>query len=174
MFSIVTLTHCQIAKLLRQTFIASEFGTLFASSKTSAYLIIPFIGTENLLYVAATLSSISLLLLNSLFKNIVHNNPQVQGKKTHATHSIKNIQAALTGDLLIRKIAIVSFFSFAIYLIANFIFYGYVKAAFTTDKSLVSFFAIAIFIINVTSRVIPKNIAKKLTNDLSVVKAALT
>lgn len=139
----------------------------------SAYLIIPFIGTENLLYVAATLSSISLLLLNSLFKNIVHNNPQVQGKKTHATHSIKNIQAALTGDLLIRKIAIVSFFSFAIYLIANFIFYGYVKAAFTTDKSLVSFFAIFFGITRLVTLIIKIAIANKMVDAIGLRNALM-
>ncbi len=138
----------------------------------SAYLISPFIGTENLLFVAAALSFTALLFLNSLFKNIYQNNPQVHSKKAHATHSVKNIQAALSGDRLIRKIAIISFFSFSIFLIANFIFYGYVKSAFKTDQSLVSFFAVFFGITRLVTLILKIFIANKLV-DLIGLRNAL-
>lgn len=139
----------------------------------SAYLIIPFIGTENLLIVAATLSSISLFLLNPLFKHSNLKSIQQGGHKLHSTHSIKNMQSAIAGNILIRKIAIVSFFSFAIYLIVNFVFYGYVKAEFKTDKSLVSFFAIFFGVTRLFTLIIKIAFANKMVDKIGLRNALM-
>lgn len=139
----------------------------------SAYLIIPFIGTENLLIVAAILSSISLFLLNPLFKHSNLKTIQQGGHKLHSTHSIKNMQSAIAGNRLIRKIAIVSFFSFAIYLIVNFVFYGYVKAEFKTDKSLVSFFAIFFGITRLFTLIIKVAFANKMVDKIGLRNALM-
>lgn len=139
----------------------------------SAYLIIPFIGTENLLIVAAALSATSLLLLNKLFNFSTLKHLQLHDHKIHTTHSIKNIQSALAGNRLIRKIAIVSFFSFAIYLIVNFIFYGYVKSAFKTDKSLVSFFAIFFGVTRLATLIIKIAFANKMVDKMGLRNALM-
>lgn len=139
----------------------------------SAYLIIPFIGTENLLLVAAFLSSISFFLLNPLFKHSNLTNLQIGGNKLHATDSIKNIQTALAGNVLIRKIAFVSLFSFTIYLVVNFIFYGYVKAEFKTDKSLVSFFAIFFGITRLFTLIIKIAFANKMVDKMGLRNALM-
>lgn len=139
----------------------------------SAYLIIPFIGTENLLIVAAALSSISFFLLPPLFKHSNLKQIQIGGNKLHATHSIKNMQSAIAGNILIRKIAIVSFFSFAIYLIVNFVFYGYVKAEFKSDKSLVSFFAIFFGVTRLFTLIIKVAFANKMVDKIGLRNALM-
>ena len=139
----------------------------------SAYLIIPFIGTENLLIVAAILSSISLFLLTPLFKHSNIRQIQLSEQKMHSTHSVKNIQTALAGNILIRKIAIVSFFSFAIYLVVNFIFYGYVKAEFKSDKSLVSFFAIFFGVTRLFTLIIKIAFANKMVDKIGLRNALM-
>lgn len=139
----------------------------------SAYLFIPFIGIENLLIVAAALSSVSLFLLNPLFKHSNLKSLQLGGHKLHSTHSIKNMQSAIAGNLLIRKIAVVSFFSFAIYLIVNFIFYGYVKAEFKSDKSLVSFFAIFFGVTRLITLIIKIAFANKMVDKIGLRNALM-
>ncbi|MBS4042771.1 MAG: MFS transporter [Chitinophagaceae bacterium] len=139
----------------------------------SAYLIIPFIGTENLLLVAASLTLISTLLVGSLFKHIHTNKPALKKSKHFFTSSIKSIHTVITGNILIRKIAIVSFFSFAIFLIVNFIFYGYVKAEFKSDKDLVSFFAIFLAITRLITFGLKIAVANKMTDKIGLRNALM-
>lgn len=108
----------------------------------AAILLVPFIGTENLLWVAAGLLLVSFFIFGPLMDLA---NIDVAGKKPpahHATYSIRNIKMALTGNQLIRKVALISFFSFCCFILVNFVFYGYIKNEFKNDKELASFFAV--------------------------------
>ena len=118
----------------------------------SAFIFVPFIGTENLLWLAAGLLIISFFLLPSLLKlaNINKHSPSTH----HTAQSTHSIRSAITGNKLIRKIAIVSFFSLASFLIVNFVFYGYVKNQFKNDNELAGFFAIFFAVIRAITLVI--------------------
>lgn len=139
----------------------------------SAYLIIPFIGTENLLLVAASLTLVSLLLIDKLFKLIKVESSASVRQKQQLTQSIKNIHAVISGNKLIRKIAIVSFFSFLIFLIVNFVFYGYVKSEFKSDKDLVSFFAIFFGITRLITFALKIGIANKMVDKMGLRNALM-
>ena len=87
--------------------------------------------------------------------------------------SIKNIHAVISGNKLIRKIAIVSFFSFLIFLIVNFVFYGYVKSEFKSDKDLVSFFAIFFGITRLITFALKIGIANKMVDKMGLRNALM-
>ena len=139
----------------------------------SAYLIVPFIGTENLLLVAAILSSISLLFLTNLFKITNIEKASTKQRTHHATHSLKTIHNAITENKLIAKIATVSCFSLAIFLLVNFIFYGYVKKEFTSDKDLVSFFAVFFGVTRMLTLIIKIGISNKMVDRMGLRNALL-
>lgn len=108
----------------------------------AAILLVPLIGTKNLLWVAAGSLFISFLMFGPVMELA---NITAAEKKTpphHATYSLRNIKMALTGSQLVRKVALVSFFSFCCFIVVNFIFYGYIKNEFKNDKELASFFAV--------------------------------
>ncbi len=139
----------------------------------SAYLIIPFIGTENLLIVAAFLTLLSAVLIGRMFKHIHANQPSTKPNKHYFNPSIKSIHTVITGNKLIRKIAIVSFFSFAIFLIVNFIFYGYVKDEFKSDKDLVAFFAMFFATTRLITFVLKIAVANKMTDKIGLRNALM-
>jgi ATP/ADP translocase len=106
-----------------------------------AIFLVPLIGTENLLWVAAGALLVSLFILGPLME-LTELDASKEKANHHSSYSIRNIKMALTGNQLIRKIALVSFFSFCCFIVVNFIFYGYIKNEFKNDKDLASFFAI--------------------------------
>lgn len=130
----------------------------------AAALLVPFIGTENLLWVALISLGISLVMYGPLIRlpemqKLDHHSHQ------HTTSSIQSLQNALTGDRLIRNLALVSFFSISSFIVVNYIFYGYVKIEFKTDKALAGFFGVFLIAIRgvtllvkliVTNRVVDK------------------
>lgn len=103
-------------------------------------------GTENLLWIAAFFMLISILLFIPLTRWKEMQNLVPTHHHHFATQSMQNVQAAITGNKLIRNAALVSFFSFCFYLITNFVLYGYIKKAFHTDESLAEFFSIFLVI----------------------------
>ena len=104
----------------------------------SAILLVPIIGTENLLWVSAGMLGISFFQFPSLLR--VANLEAHPPKDSHS--SVHDIAIALTGNKLIRQIALVSYFSFACFIVVNFVFYGYIKNEFQNDKELAGFFAV--------------------------------
>jgi AAA family ATP:ADP antiporter len=107
-----------------------------------ALLLVPYIGTENLLWIAAGCVIISSLLFFPISKLVGMKEWSPVQHKEYATENIQGMRASLTGNRLIRTVAFVSFFYFCFFIIVTFIFYGYIKKEFQTDKALAGFFAV--------------------------------
>lgn len=139
----------------------------------SAYLISPYIGTENLLFVGAGLLVVSFFIHKPLMQLANLEAHSKRSKINHASEDLQNLKTAIFGNILIRKIAIISFFSFSCLIIINFVFYGYVKQAFKTDSSLVAFFSIFFFIIRAGTLFLKIAGTNKLVDKLGLQKSLL-
>ncbi len=116
-----------------------------------AALLVPVFGTENLLWISFACLLISFVIFYFIsrtkeFKKISHSNHDIHQpiKQPHhfATEKIKTLIAAISNNKLIRTLSFLSFFSFCFYLIASYVFYGFVKQQFHSDKNMAGFFAI--------------------------------
>lgn len=139
----------------------------------SAYLISPYIGTENLLFVGAGLLSVSFFIHKPLMQLANLESHSKRNKLHHASEDLQNLKTAIFGNKLIRKIAIISFFSFSCLIVINFVFYGYVKEAFKSDKSLVAFFSIFFFVIRAGTLFLKVAGTNKLVDKLGLKKSLL-
>jgi ATP:ADP antiporter, AAA family len=136
-----------------------------------AFVMIPFIGTANLLWVAALLMSIAFIIYQPLMS--IANVDRLEKPSPHhrATFSIKSISLALKVNPLIRKIALVSFFSFCCMITVVFVFYGYVKQEFENDKDLATFFAIFFAIVRGLTLLIKLAGTNRLVNKIGLKKS---
>lgn len=139
----------------------------------SAYLISPYIGTENLLFVGAALLFVSFFIHKPLMRISNLESHSKRNKLHHASEDFSNIKTAIFGNKLIRKIALVSFFSYSCLIVINFVFYGYVKQAFKTDNSLVAFFSIFFFVIRAGTLILKIAGTNKLVDKLGLQKSLL-
>jgi len=134
----------------------------------AALVLTPIIGTENLLWVGVGFIIISIATFPYLMrlkevKELTHHE-----HKHHATESIKSIKSAIIDNTLIRNLALTSFFSFCCFIIVNYIFYGYVKHAFTTNTELASFFAVFLVVIRLVTLVVKLFITNKLVDKIGL------
>jgi ATP:ADP antiporter, AAA family len=146
---------------------AKMLGYLFA------FLLVPSIGTANLLWVAALMMSLAFLIYQPLMSiaNVDKlNNPS---SHHHATFSFKSFRSGFKVEPLIRKIAIVSFFSFCCMVTVIFVFYGYVKQEFENDKELATFFAIFFAIVRGLTLLIKMAGTNRLVNKIGLKKSLL-
>ncbi len=137
-------------------------------------LLVPKIGSENLLWIALGCMLISLILYRPLtqlpeIKNLNHH-AHTPG---HATHSVKAIQAAITGNKLIRILAIVSFFSLCCLLVVNVILYGYIKHEFKSDKQMQGFFAIFLGTVRFITLFIKVGVTNRLVDRIGLKRSLL-
>lgn|GEM_PF-549146 len=139
----------------------------------SVALLNPLIGTENLLWVAAVFIICSFVIFPYLMrmaevKELEHNHHDHK-----ITESVQSIKAALSGNTLIRNVAFTSFFSFCFFIIVNYIFYGYVKHAFTSNRDLADFFAIFLVVIRAVTLFIKLFITNKLVDSIGLRRSML-
>ena len=138
-----------------------------------AVALIPVIGTENLLWVALACLLLSLFIFKPLRKHEAINEFEDTHHVKHGgSKYIYDISIAISGNKLIRHAAMVSFFSFCCLIVVNFVFYGYVKHAFSTDKSLAGFFAIFLAVVRAITMIIKITITNKMADRIGL-KASL-
>jgi ATP:ADP antiporter, AAA family len=135
-------------------------------------LLVPVIGTENLLWVALGSMVISLLLYKPLvnvkeIKGIEH------AEHEHTAHPVKNLQATVINNKLIRILALISFFSLCCLIVVNVILYGYIKHEFKGDKEMQSFFAIFLATVRLITLVIKAGVTNRLADKLGLQKSLL-
>lgn len=140
-------------------------------------LLVPVIGAENLLWVAAIFIIGSFAIFPSLMKTAeiqeLRHNHRDHHNHHHTTESVKNIKATLTGNTLIRNLAFTSFFSFCCFIVVNFIFYGYVKHAFATNADLAGFFAVFLVVIRTITLLLKLFITNRLVDTVGLRGAML-
>jgi AAA family ATP:ADP antiporter len=141
----------------------------------AALILTPIIGTENLLWVGVAFIIVSIATFPYLMrlKEVKELTQQEHHQSHHATESIKSLKVALTGNTLIRNLALTSFFSFCCFIIVNYIFYGYVKHSFTSNTELASFFAVFLVVIRLITLVVKLFVTNKLVDKIGLKGAML-
>jgi HEAT repeat protein len=136
----------------------------------AAIVLTPIIGTENLLWVGVAFILISIAMFPNLMrlkevKELTHHSDEHHHR---TTESIAALKAAIVDNTLIRNLALTSFFSFCCFIIVNYIFYGYVKHAFTTNTQLASFFAVFLVVIRLITLVVKLFVTNKLVDRIGL------
>src|SRR5882724_9824957 len=131
------------------------------------------IGTENLLWISAFFMLSSILLFIPLAKSDELRDIAPSDHHHYASQNLQHIQAAVTGNKLIRNEALVSFFSFCFYLIANYILYGYIKPQFDSDVALGRFFAVFLIASRALTLIIKPLFVNRLLDNLGIRKSLL-
>lgn len=108
----------------------------------AAVVIIPIIGSQELLWIAALSSLLSLLFFHRLISLEAFQTELNHPHKPHQNPRARDFYNLIAGNKLIRQVALISFFTLCCFVIVNFVFYGYIKAEFKHDKSLAGFIAL--------------------------------
>ena len=98
--------------------------------------------TRDLLLIATIFMVVALVLFIPMARSRDMDNIAPADHHHYATQSLQHIQAALSGNQLIRNAALVSFFAFCFYLMTNFVLYAYLKKQMKTDNMLYLFFTV--------------------------------
>lgn len=147
-----------------------------------AAILVPVFGTENLLWISFACLLISFVNFYFIsrskeFKKISHSKHDIHQpvKQPHhfATEKIKTLIAAISNNKLIRTLSFLSFFSFCFYLIASFVFYGFVKNQFHSDKNMAGFFGIFLAVSRVLTLIVKLVFTSRLLDKLGLKKALL-
>ncbi|HVZ56752.1 MAG TPA: MFS transporter [Chitinophagaceae bacterium] len=136
-------------------------------------VLVPRIGSENLLWIALGCMLVSLLLYPRVAKLKEIRSLEHAAHQPHATHSLKSIQAALTGNRLIAVLAVVSFFSLCCLLVVNVILYGYIKHEFQSDKQMQGFFAIFLGTVRFITLFIKVGVTNRLVDRFGLKRSLL-
>ncbi len=135
-------------------------------------LLVPVIGTENLLWVALALMLVSLLLYKPLV-NIDEIKNIAKTSHAHTANSVKNVQNAVIGNKLILILALISFFSLCCLIVVNIILYGYIKHEFKNDKEMQSFFAIFLAIVRLITLIVKAGVTNRLADRLGIQRSLI-
>ena len=139
----------------------------------SAAVLVPFIGAENLLWLAAAFLAVSFIIYKPLMKLSKVSEQHHKAPIQHSSFGFKNIKTAITGNSLVRTIALISFFSFCCFIIVNFVFYGYIKSAFRNDRELAGFFAVFLAIIRGITLVVKLGVTNRMVDKIGLRKSLL-
>ncbi|HEX5024134.1 MAG TPA: MFS transporter [Agriterribacter sp.] len=145
-------------------------------AKLSGYLLtallVPMIGTENLLWVALAFMLISLLLYKPLVR-VDEIRDMAKSTHVHHTNSVKTVHKVITGNSLILILALISFFSLCCLIVVNIILYGYIKHEFKNDKEMQSFFAIFLAIVRLITLVVKTGVTNRLADKLGIQRSLI-
>ena len=140
-----------------------------------ALLTVEYIGTINLLWAGVACMLASLPFLISIGKaSYVHEVPHK--KKHHAGHSVEDISRVVknfSGNILIRRLAILGIIISVSFITINFAFYAGVKEAYHDDVSLAKFIAFFLAIVRIVALVVKMIFTGRLINRLGITKSLL-
>ncbi|HTQ65340.1 MAG TPA: MFS transporter [Puia sp.] len=138
-----------------------------------SFVLSTVIGIENLLWIAALFMLFSLLMFIPLARSEEMKTIAPSQHHHYATQSLQHIQASVTGNQLIRNVAVVSFFSFCFYLVTNFVLYGYLKKEFHNDTALARFFAVFLIASRGIALIIKPLFVNRILDKLGIQKSLL-
>ncbi|MCY7411079.1 MAG: hypothetical protein LH473_12470, partial [Chitinophagales bacterium] len=102
-----------------------------------------YLGQENILWIAFGSLVISIYFFNQLSKTGALNSKMHHGHHSAINPGTDSIISIFKNEKLIRQAAFVSFFSYAAFILLNFIFFGYIKnSAVHHDTTLALFIAV--------------------------------
>ncbi len=142
---------------------------------TLALLTVSYIGTINLLWFGAACMLASLPFLISIRKSGIlteeSNTPRHAPK--HSVSDVSKIVKNFSGNVLIRRLSILSIIVSASFLINNFAFYAGVKEALHDDVSLAKFIAFFLAGVRIVALVVKVIFTSRLINKLGLIQSLL-
>ncbi len=140
-----------------------------------ALLTVEYIGTINLLWAGVVCMLASLPFLISIGKSTQVIEP-THKKKKHSGHSVDEISRVVknfSGNLLIRRLAILGIIISVSFITINFAFYAGVKKEYHDDVSLAKFIALFLAIVRIVALVVKMIFTGRLINKLGITKSLL-
>lgn len=140
-----------------------------------AVLTVEFFGTINLIWFGIVSMLISIPFLVSIKKTaflleVKHHTHHAAN--TH-THDVSKIVKNVSGNILIRRLAVLSILVTGSFLILNFAFYAGVKEAYQDDVSLAKFIAFFLAIVRIVAMIIKMIFTGRLMNNLGITRSLL-
>jgi AAA family ATP:ADP antiporter len=140
-----------------------------------ALLTVSYIGTINLLWAGAACMMASIPFLISINKSgqLVENKPGNNHVVKNTSHKVSALAKNFTGNLLIRRLAILTIMISSCFIISNYVFYASVKEAFKDDVSLAKFIAFFLAFVRIIAIIVKVIFTGRLINRLGIIKSLL-
>ncbi len=142
---------------------------------TLALFTVEYIGTINLLWIGVICMLASIPFLISIKKSgKLH---ELQHEKKHISkHTIEDVSKIVknfSGNILVRRLAILGIIITGSFIIINFSFYAGVKEAYHDDISLAKFIAFFLATVRIIALVVKMIFTGRLINNLGIIKSLL-
>lgn len=142
-----------------------------------ALLTVQYVGTINLLWAGIICMVASIPFLISIKKSgILHEDHQHHPKKHHtkpAPGDVTKIVKNFSGNILIRRLSVLSIIVTGSFIITNFAFYAGVKEAYHDDVSLAKFIALFLAAVRIIAMIVKMIFTSRLINNLGITKSLL-
>lgn len=135
-----------------------------------AWIIVPFTGTQNLLYIGSACMLASLLFFNGMVKSgkiFGHHNSKKQPQK-HTPKHISKLVSDFTTNTFIRRIAFISLITSSCIILINYGFYSEVRKAYEGDIALARFIAFFFAILRIVAMITKMVFASRLTDTIGI------
>jgi ATP:ADP antiporter, AAA family len=144
---------------------------------TLALLTVEHIGTANLFWAAALCVLASIPFLQSIIRSNnlaeAHHHAKKHPVHRQTSQKVKVMAKNFTGNILIRRLALLTVIISTCFLIINYAFYTGVKEAYKDDVSMAKFIAFFLAITRVAALMIKVIFTSRLINKLGVVNSLL-
>lgn len=135
-----------------------------------ALIIVPYTGTQNLLYIGAGCMMVSLLFFNGMVKSgkIFGQHQNKKHPLKHTPKQIRRLVSDFTTNIFIRRIAFISLIASACIILINYGFYSEVRKAYEGDIALARFIAFFFAILRIVAMVTKMIFASRLTESIGI------
>ncbi len=143
---------------------------------TLALFTVDYIGTINLLWAGAICMLASIPFLISIKKSghlAEQKHTHKQEVKKSTRHTLSTLAKNFTGNLLIRRLAVLTIIISSCFIIINYAFYAGVKEAFKDDLSLTQFIAFFGAFTRIIALIVKMIFTGRLINRLGIIKSLL-
>ena len=143
---------------------------------TLALFTVDYIGTINLLWAGALCMLASIPFLISIKKSghlVEVKHVKKHEPKKQASHQMTTLAKNFTGNLLIRRLAVLTVVVSSCFIIINYAFYAGVKEAYKDDVSLTQFIAFFGAITRIIALIVKIIFTGRLINRLGIIKSLL-
>ena len=142
---------------------------------TLALLTVEYIGPINLLWAGAIcmLASIPFLISIKKSAHLVENSHTNEGHQKHSNHKVATLAQNFAGNILIRRLAIITVIVSSCFILINYAFYAGVKEAFKDDVSLAQFIAFFLAFTRIIAMIVKIVVTGRLISRLGIIKSLM-
>ena len=135
-----------------------------------AWIIVPFTGTQNLLYIGSGCMLASLIFFNGMVKSVklLSQHHYKKQPQKHTPKHISKLVSDFTTNIFIRRIAFISLITSSCIILINYGFYSEVRKAYEGDVALAKFIAFFFAILRIVAMITKMVIASRLTESIGI------